>query len=553
MAIQALPTDVSKTLQYDRLHRDSASFRLLQLLAKRSENGYLQCEMLNSSTLIMEGRYTCLSYVWNVDGGFSTGTLKSIILVNDKEVYIHRNLFDFLQVAQRKYVGEPLWIDALCIDQKNVDERNHQVSHMGDIYLRAKRVVAWLGPWEDSATNPISSLQSRIFTPVGPESKSRIPTPVGPESKSLWSLTNPWKRAPKCSALSTSTPASSFNTESSELSRERTSAHLEWGPRSRFLYAARRYWLRAWITQELAVAHRVLLLFGQEELDLNAVGEDVLLDALRNEFALSGDATNQPLYQIWRLATDMQWTTQRKTHPEIDAVASTPDAPNLLTLLTDFQSKQCFYARDRIYSLRYLCKEGPSLEIDYTSSEIALLRHVVQISQRRLCLCSALALSKGLSTGISKPYHRVNPLTTLFLELHHECESMLPAFAPTPCCKACGFNFGNEWGEYVCLRRVCPGSGGHLRVRLHSDLECSVGYWGTVSMGDATLGTSSALVVQSIRRGGKKSIVIHLSVTDLQHVSTMMEHDQRTLAGEECSHACEVRFVETFAGVKRYI
>ncbi|KAH7094885.1 heterokaryon incompatibility protein-domain-containing protein [Paraphoma chrysanthemicola] len=38
-----------------------------------------------------------------------------------------------------------LWIDALCIDQQNVFERNHQVQQMGAIYKNATQVLAWLG------------------------------------------------------------------------------------------------------------------------------------------------------------------------------------------------------------------------------------------------------------------------------------------------------------------------------------------------------------------------------------------------------------------------
>lgn len=37
------------------------------------------------------------------------------------------------------------WIDALCIDQSSIPERNQQVSFMGDIYSRAAFVMAWLG------------------------------------------------------------------------------------------------------------------------------------------------------------------------------------------------------------------------------------------------------------------------------------------------------------------------------------------------------------------------------------------------------------------------
>jgi hypothetical protein len=37
------------------------------------------------------------------------------------------------------------WIDALCIDQENDAERNHQVEHMGQIFAEAVMVHIWLG------------------------------------------------------------------------------------------------------------------------------------------------------------------------------------------------------------------------------------------------------------------------------------------------------------------------------------------------------------------------------------------------------------------------
>ena len=37
------------------------------------------------------------------------------------------------------------WIDAICIQQSDVSERNHQVRMMGLIYKRAAFVLAWLG------------------------------------------------------------------------------------------------------------------------------------------------------------------------------------------------------------------------------------------------------------------------------------------------------------------------------------------------------------------------------------------------------------------------
>jgi hypothetical protein len=38
-----------------------------------------------------------------------------------------------------------LWIDQLCIDQENNDEKGPQIQLMGDIYRTACEVVIWLG------------------------------------------------------------------------------------------------------------------------------------------------------------------------------------------------------------------------------------------------------------------------------------------------------------------------------------------------------------------------------------------------------------------------
>ncbi|KAK8052548.1 hypothetical protein PG993_003933 [Apiospora rasikravindrae] len=51
-----------------------------------------------------------------------------------------------------------MWIDALCIDQSNPEERGHQVAHMAHIYSRASKVVAWLGPDRDDAAKALQGL-----------------------------------------------------------------------------------------------------------------------------------------------------------------------------------------------------------------------------------------------------------------------------------------------------------------------------------------------------------------------------------------------------------
>lgn len=44
-----------------------------------------------------------------------------------------------------------LWIDAICINQEDLDERSVQVAIMGDIYRQARRTVIWLGDYMDNS------------------------------------------------------------------------------------------------------------------------------------------------------------------------------------------------------------------------------------------------------------------------------------------------------------------------------------------------------------------------------------------------------------------
>jgi len=42
-------------------------------------------------------------------------------------------------------LGMQCWVDILCVDQSNGEERNHQVKLTKDIYTKACAAVAWLG------------------------------------------------------------------------------------------------------------------------------------------------------------------------------------------------------------------------------------------------------------------------------------------------------------------------------------------------------------------------------------------------------------------------
>lgn len=83
-------------------------------------------------------RYEALSYVWG------NPTMDRSIFVNEERVSITRNLHRALTHLRHETELRVLWVDALCINQIDIGEREAQVSQMCNIYGYASRVVVWL-------------------------------------------------------------------------------------------------------------------------------------------------------------------------------------------------------------------------------------------------------------------------------------------------------------------------------------------------------------------------------------------------------------------------
>jgi hypothetical protein len=76
-----------------------------------------------------------------------------------KHLGIAQNLEAALLYLRQEHEPRRLWIDAICVDQKNLTERSCQVQRMSDIYKLAERVVVWLGPEESDSSRAMSILQ----------------------------------------------------------------------------------------------------------------------------------------------------------------------------------------------------------------------------------------------------------------------------------------------------------------------------------------------------------------------------------------------------------
>ncbi|KAH7363698.1 heterokaryon incompatibility protein-domain-containing protein [Pyrenochaeta sp. MPI-SDFR-AT-0127] len=83
--------------------------------------------------------FQALSYAW----GDANDVFK--MKCDDKEISITRNLYEALDKFRDLEAERLLWVDAICINQKDVLERGAQVQLMARIYSEADRVLLWLG------------------------------------------------------------------------------------------------------------------------------------------------------------------------------------------------------------------------------------------------------------------------------------------------------------------------------------------------------------------------------------------------------------------------
>ena len=85
--------------------------------------------------------FTAISYCWG------DAKLNMPVVVNGARFRVTTNLYAaLLHLKLSGRSNTKLWIDAICINQSNNEEKAEQVSMMQDIYGLAKETMVWLGP-----------------------------------------------------------------------------------------------------------------------------------------------------------------------------------------------------------------------------------------------------------------------------------------------------------------------------------------------------------------------------------------------------------------------
>ncbi|KAL8421561.1 hypothetical protein RB596_002363 [Gaeumannomyces avenae] len=139
-------------------------------------------------------RFEALSYMW---GPETPSDERLEILLNGVRFPVRANLLGALRYLRTEKWTSPgqaepgtrlFWIDAICINQQDIEERNQQVPRMRHIYFRAHAVVVWLGADHVEIQNKIPEFKKTPFPESdGPRPKEQVKMVQALQTDKYWS------------------------------------------------------------------------------------------------------------------------------------------------------------------------------------------------------------------------------------------------------------------------------------------------------------------------------------------------------------------------------
>ncbi|KAK3340808.1 heterokaryon incompatibility protein-domain-containing protein, partial [Neurospora tetraspora] len=311
--------------------------RLLQLLPHENENAAIHCRLFSTaldSKCDGAGRYTkgtrpyeALSYVWGSEDKPCS------IFINGCNLAVGKNLHAALLHLRDHSIERTIWIDAICINQEDEEEKGHQVQSMAKIYAKASRVIIWLG--EEAAGSDQALEEIRITAEL---STRRLDNKAG----ILTLLERPWFQ-------------------------------------------------RIWVLQEVAAARHILIKCGSAEVDGSAFC--LGLDALNLSNELPADLRARILsvtYLIRGAIFRSKYATSQSDNFSLDIRP-------LGELIEMYHTRGATDRRDKVYALLGMSSDNPTaagLFADYDISWKQLFNKLIHFFLSELVSVAGLSDDK---------------------------------------------------------------------------------------------------------------------------------------------------------------
>jgi hypothetical protein len=296
----------------------------------------LRCERIEDAALGFEA----LSYVWGSNALRNTIDIEC----NNQILSIGSNLACALTHIRHESEPRLLWVDAVCINQRDKGERSQQVQRMGDIYASAKRVLVWIGEDHRGDADECFALIQDTIT-------------------FLTSMVSQYKDPVQMPSISYGNGFICANPRKWDMVRRLMDS--EW-------------FTRVWVLQEVGLARSAVILQGKSSMNWSHLAELMLYVALRPDVAAhTGNVKSGTFWDVFEdiwgsFENTVSW---RNELPLMRSLKSTSDGPRLTDILNDGRNYQATDPRDHVYAFlshpRATCgagKDEPIVVVDYNKS-----------------------------------------------------------------------------------------------------------------------------------------------------------------------------------------
>jgi len=270
--------------------------------------------------------FEALSYVWGKPD------FTKVITLDDQKVRITERLAAVLRHLRLPRQERTLWIDAICINQRDLAERQEQVGYFRDIYSSCSSDILWLSPGNQDSSEGMSVVRQLVEL-------QRKWKEGGKEAEDGW-----------------------LERRLSDRIKEADAEKLE------RLLNHESVWKRVWIMQEISCAPKVILRCGYDTLDWALVEEVIrgglhYTDAFHGAFGHGFDPS-----KAWVVT----FCTAKFIANQREAVTRMHKGENstLLDVLARFKHTESTDPRDKIYALLGLVNDKTGVEVNYEKSVV---------------------------------------------------------------------------------------------------------------------------------------------------------------------------------------
>jgi hypothetical protein len=257
-------------------------------------------------------QYEALSYTWGGSDELLDIDINGQLF--DVTPNLHKALGQLRMCETSGYgtrLSRALWVDAICINQKDDKEKSSQVMQMRDIYANASRTLIWLGPSDE-------------YTGIAFDTLERFAVNDGTPDGSL-----------------------TFCDLSDTMKKRRLAIQH---------FLERPYFSRVWVIQEVVVSRSALVCCGSFLVDWEKVNIGIQRLTGSGFYPFSTDIGKVTQIGIWR----------EKFHETMDPLQR-DEAIDLRMLIMDASDKHATDLRDKVYSLLGIASKGfaMGITVDY--------------------------------------------------------------------------------------------------------------------------------------------------------------------------------------------